>query len=75
MTHTNATLAALLLVSAGGLLATPAAAQPAPVGCTGDYVCSDPDVVATWPLDRWTNVRRTHRHTAARANRHAAAPK
>lgn len=63
MTPTNTTLAALLLVSAGGLLATPAAAQSG--GCTGDYVCSDPAVVTTWPLDRWTTVRRANRHTAA----------
>jgi hypothetical protein len=65
MTHTNTILAAFLLVSAAGFLANPAAAQSAPVGCTGDYVCSDPNVVATWPLDRWTTVRRANRRTAS----------
>ena len=64
MTPTNTTFAALLLASAGaGLLAAPAAAQSG--GCTGDYVCSDPAVVTTWPLERWTTVRRANRHTAA----------
>jgi hypothetical protein len=57
------TTAALLLVGTGSLLAPPAAAQSA--GCTGDYVCSEPNVVATWPLDRWTTVRRENRQTAA----------
>jgi len=43
------TLAALLVFQIGAFLATPAAAQNA--GCTGDFNCSEPKVVATWPLD------------------------
>ena len=35
-----------------------ASERPLP-DCTGDYVCGeDPSVVATWPLERWTTVRR-----------------
>ena len=44
------TLAALFVFHVGAFLATPAAAQS--VGCTGDFNCSEPRVVATWPLDR-----------------------
>lgn len=58
-------LLTVLWIAAYTLLADPAAGQspaksaPAPVGCTGDYVCGDdPSVVATWPLDRWETVRR-----------------
>jgi hypothetical protein len=64
------TLVTLLSIAAYTLLADPAAAQSphsssAPVGCTGDYVCGDdPSVVATWPLDRWTTVRRSDRQVA-----------
>lgn len=49
-------LSALLLV----VSSLPAAAQPRGAQvCGGDYVCTgDPSVVATWPLDRWTSVRR-----------------
>lgn len=66
MTRLNTTLASFALF---GLAATPASAQPEPVNCTGDYVCSDPAVVATWPLDRWNHVRRAHRQTAATERR------
>jgi hypothetical protein len=65
---TPTTLAALLAIAACGLLATPAAAQSTPAGCTGDYVCSDPAVVISWPLDRWSTVRRANRQTAANRN-------
>jgi hypothetical protein len=58
-------LLTVLWISAYTLLANPAAGQqpakaaPAPVGCTGDYVCGDdPSVVATWPLERWETVRK-----------------
>ncbi len=52
----NTTLAALFLVNVGSLLATPAAAQNA--GCTGDFNCSEPRVVATWPLEPLKAVRK-----------------
>jgi hypothetical protein len=63
-------LVTLLWISAYTLLANPAVAQTpntssAPTGCTGDYVCGeDPSVVATWPLERWTTVRRADRRIA-----------
>jgi hypothetical protein len=63
-------LVTLLWISAYTLLANPAVAQSpntssAPTGCTGDYVCGeDPSVVATWPLERWTTVRRADRRIA-----------
>ena len=62
----------VLWIAAYTLLAGPAAGQspansaPAPVGCTGDYVCGDdPSVVATWPLERWATVRRADTRIAA----------
>lgn len=67
MYGTITSLVTLLWITAYTLLANPAVAQSpntssAPVGCTGDYVCSDdPSVVATWPLDRWATVRRSDR--------------
>jgi hypothetical protein len=63
-------LVSVLSIAAYTLLADPAKAQPlhsgsASVGCTGDYVCSDdPTVVKTWPLERWTTVRRAERQLA-----------
>jgi hypothetical protein len=50
-TITAATLAALVLISAGGPLASYGIAQSAPVGCTGDFNCSEPKA-SSWPLDR-----------------------
>ena len=64
-------LVTVLWIAAYTLLANPAAGQspansaPAPVGCTGDYVCGDdPSVVATWPLERWATVRRANKRIA-----------
>jgi hypothetical protein len=59
MTRKLTSLAAFFVIQAGGFLTTPAAAEP--LDCTGDYVCTDASVVATWPLDRWTTVRRASR--------------
>jgi len=70
MYGTITSLVTLLWISAYTLLANPAVAQSpnassAPAGCTGDYVCGeDPSIVATWPLDRWTTVRRADRQIA-----------
>jgi hypothetical protein len=70
MNRTTTTgLAALLLVAAYGLLVNPAAAQqtgspPVNAVCSDDYICVDSTVVATWPLERWTQVRRQRQQAA-----------
>jgi hypothetical protein len=70
MNRTIPKVAMLVAVATSGLLGNPAAAQSsdpaaAPTGCAGDYVCADPSAVPSWPLDRWTLVRRVRRHAAA----------
>ena len=69
MTKMPRTLALLVLNSAIGLWATPSAAEQAtPVAnavCKEDVVCVDASTVHTWPLDRWTTVRRADRRAAS----------
>lgn len=72
MSRTATRLAVLLLSTAASIWGTPAAAQqrdPAPsvASCTGDYVCTDPSVVATWPIERWAQVRRQSTQVSASA--------
>jgi hypothetical protein len=61
MTRKLTSLAALILIQAGGFLTTPAAAQGA--GCTGDFNCSEPGMATTWPLDRVTTSGTTSGQT------------
>jgi hypothetical protein len=64
MTRTATGSAAILLVAAFSLLANPAAAEqpgagsPADAVCTEDVICVDSATVRTWPLERWSQVRR-----------------
>jgi hypothetical protein len=52
---TRTTLAVLFVFHVCAILTTPAAAQSG--GCTGDFNCSEPKVVATWPLDLTKAIR------------------
>ena len=75
MTKAARTLAFLVLNIAVGLLATPAAAQqagspPSNAVCSEDVICVDSATVATWPLDRWTTVRRADRRIATPQTAH-----
>jgi hypothetical protein len=71
MTNTITGSAAVLLVAAFSLLANPATAQqtgssPSNAVCIEDVICVDTTVVRTWPLERWSQVRRqTKQETAA----------
>jgi hypothetical protein len=68
MTRAIRTLAVLVLNCGIGLWATPSAADAASPAagavCKEDVVCIDTTTVHTWPLDRWSTVRRAPSNTA-----------
>jgi hypothetical protein len=72
MTKTITGSAAVLLVAAFSLLANPATAQqtgsaPSNAVCFEDVICVDTSVVRTWPLERWSQVRRQTKQETATA--------